>query len=140
MRVSASKCFHGAGKPSLQSILDLCFTPTRPGTLRYYFLDLFAIEMQLAGGNCGLQEEQAHLHLECRDRTYWYWLLGCAGERSLLLSAGQVSLHVCRGHTRHTAKHQVASGFVLWIFRGAGGTTSVLQTLSLPTTLGKCLF
>lgn len=138
MRVSAFKCFHGAGKPSLQSILDLCFTPTRPGTLRYYFLDLFAIEMQLAGGDCGLQEEQAHLRLECRDRTYW--MLGCAGESSLLLSAGHVSLQVCRGHTRHTAKHQVASGFVLWIFRGAGGVTSVLQTLSLPTTLGKCLF
>jgi hypothetical protein len=37
-----------AGKPALESIVNLCFTSTRPGSLRYHFLDLFATKMQLA--------------------------------------------------------------------------------------------
>lgn len=47
----------------------------------------------------------------------------CVGESSLLLPAGHISLHICRAevHQALTVQYQVASGFMLWIFRIAGG-------------------
>lgn len=47
----------------------------------------------------------------------------CVGERSLLLPAGHISLHICRAevHQALTVQYQVASGFMLWVLRIAGG-------------------
>lgn len=127
VRMCLCNSFHRNRIQILNNSVGVSLFRAVPPALRspLFDLDLSAMDTQLAGS---LQAPGGAGALASRLWRQNVLVSGhCVGERSLLLPAGHISLHICRAevHQALTVQYQVASGFRLWICRIAGGCIEV---------------